>query len=261
MQRQHCFPCRFAGKVRIRRARLNCRRKAQSRYSTRVSYKCVAAKVCSLSCGDVLSNPEYVAMLKQDSLAGGAARSVFHRRKKDQTQPGDLKMQNDVTRNLISTLKGCLNQGMSLQQILKAAEAWVEKPSKLKQKPKPKRAKGRTKTPHSTDAPDIGYWKDQNGQWRHIDWIRMVGGTGVMPKFQTSTGTLVGKDILLVASHETVGRVDTSISSSKNDLRSGEKIPGNVVEVWSEAGKSLSCSPFGPPRSCAVKQCRCLTPG
>jgi hypothetical protein len=192
-------------------------------------------------------------MLKQDSLAGGAARSVFHRRKKDQTQPGDLKMQNDVTRNLISTLKGCLNQGMS-QQILKAAEAWVEKPSKLKQKPKPKRAKGRTKTPHSRDDPDIGYWKDQNGQWRPYRLDKNGWWYWCDAQIPDQHRYPSWKGYAQVASHETVVRVDTWISSLrpqdwsncitpqmisfgkiKNALRSGEKIPGTVVEVWSEA--------------------------
>ena len=202
---------------------------------------------------DVLSNPDYVNMLKQDSLAGGAARSVFYRKKREQTQHGDMKLQNEVTRNLISTLKGCLNQGMSLQQILKAAETWVSKPSKKQQKPKVKNRRRRTKLSSTSDQ-DIGYWKDSSGRWRpyKLDkngWWYWCDNQ-VPDQYQSPDWKGYPKAV----PQEMVVRDDTWISSLRpldwstdiapnlvsfgkirNALRSGEKPPGNVVEVWSKA--------------------------
>ena len=177
----------------------------------------------------------------------------FYRKKREQTQHGDMKLQNEVTRNLISTLKGCLNQGMSLQQILKAAETWVSKPSKKQQKPKVKNRRRRTKLSSTSDQ-DIGYWKDSSGRWRpyKLDkngWWYWCDNQ-VPDQYQSPDWKGYPKAV----PQEMVVRDDTWISSLRpldwstdiapnlvsfgkirNALRSGEKPPGNVVEVWSKA--------------------------
>ena len=256
--RRMCFsskfvPCRYAGRSRLKSARVTCRRLAAARYLIRRSWTHLAGKSFHHVSPSVRRVPHFtpsqVDLLRSDVLSGGAGASAAARRQKKRNQD------NSQTRKLLKDLKVCFNQGGSVPDLLNLLSVFVNQVST----PKKKKVRRSSKNPvkgsdnaksHVESPPVVRYWKDSSGKsWPYtVDrngwWSWVSGSSSGSTSVPAGSASAPVSSIRQKASSwvSSLRPLDWSpavppklvpFGRIKQCLQQGEKINGNLVEIWS----------------------------
>ena len=256
--RRMCFsskfvPCRYAGRSRLKSARVTCRRLAAARYLIRRSWTHLAGKSFHHVSPSVRRVPHFtpsqVDLLRSDVLSGGAGASAAARRQKKRNQD------NSQIRKLLKDLKVCFNQGGSVPDLLNLLSVFVNQVST----PKKKKVRRSSKNPvkgsdnaksHVESPPVVRYWKDSSGKsWPYtVDrngwWSWVSGSSSGSTSVPAGSASAPVSSIRQKASSwvSSLRPLDWSpavppklvpFGRIKQCLQQGEKINGNLVEIWS----------------------------